>query len=135
MADGFSKALEELDSMPVPERQTTVVQLGGRDITLRQFNETQFLQLQHEALFLQRSDDMNVPFDRVSKSISRIFRALRAAVPNEDEREFLDDLMAEGELELRELLRAVLVFNRETLIAEKPTTVRRGRPPRRTAKA
>lgn len=131
MADAFTKALEEFDAQPVAERKTAVVSLGGRDITLRQFNETQFMQLQHETLVLKRSEDGNMPFERVQKSLDRVFRAIRSAIPDEEQRDYIDDLMAEGELDLRELVRAVFVFNREAAVEdEKPVQVRRGRPRR-----
>lgn len=131
MADAFVKALEEFDAQPVTERKTAVVSLGGRDITLRAFNETQFMQLQHESLVLKRSEDGNMPIDRVQKSLDRVFRAIRSAILDEDERDYIDDLMAEGELELRELVRAVFVFNHDAAVEdEKPVQVRRGRPRR-----
>lgn len=108
---------------PDPGRETRVVLVRDRSIVVRKLIDTQMLLLAREAKILQR-DDISV--DRKMDSIDRMFRVLESAVAQPSDREFLDDLMITGELDLRELLSFVSAFSEDDEKAPKPK-VRRGR--------
>lgn len=109
---------------PDPGRETQVVLVRDRNIVVRKLVDTQMLLLAREAKILQRDD---VDTDRKLAGIDRMFRILESAVAQPSDREFLEELMLEGELDLRELLTFVTVFNEDDA-ATKPK-VRRGRTP------
>lgn len=109
-----------------PGRETQVVLVRDRSIVVRKLIDTQMLLLAREAKILQRDD---VSVDRKMDSIDRMFRILESAVAQPSDREFLEELMLAGELDLRELLSFVTVFGADE-IEEKPK-VRRGRAPAR----
>lgn len=106
-----------------PGRETRVVQVRDRNIVVRQLQDTQMLILGREAKILQRDD---VDINRKMDSIDRMFRVLESAVVQPSDREFLDGLMLDGELNLREFLSFVSVFNLDEPMKPK---VRRGRAP------
>jgi hypothetical protein len=108
---------------PDPGRETRIVEVRGRSIVIRQLVDAQIMLLAREAKVLQRDD---VPVDRKINGVDRMFRILESAVVQPEDREFLDDLMVDGELDLKELVSFVTAFNLDE--NEKPK-VRRGRPP------
>lgn len=108
---------------PDPGRETRVVQVRDRNIVVRQLQDTQMLILGREAKILQRDD---VSVDRKMDSVDRMFRVLESAIVQASDREFLDGLMLDGELNLREFLSFVSAFKPEE--STKPK-VRRGRAP------
>jgi len=107
-------------------RETRVVEVRGRSIVIRALLETQLLLINHEAQILQRDD---VPNQRKMKAMERMFTALVSLVVQPTDQEFLEDLMAEGSLDLRELVVFATSFFNEP---EQTPKVRRGRPPKRT---
>lgn len=80
--------------------------------------------LAREAKVLQRDD---LPVGRKLDGIDRMFRILESAIVQVSDREFLEELMLSGELDLRELISFVTVFQ-DNDASEKPK-VRRGRTP------
>lgn len=109
---------------PDPGRQTQVVLVRDRNVVVRKLIDTQMLLLAREAKILQRDD---VSVDRKMEGIDRMFRILESAVVQPSDREFLEELMLAGELDLRELLTFVTVFGADE-VEDKPK-VRRGRAP------
>ncbi len=104
--------------------ETRVVNVRDRSIVVRQIIDTQMMLLAREAKVLQRDD---IDTDRQLNAIDRMFRILESAIVQPSDREFLEDLMTDGELDLRELISFVTVFRDEGESAPKPK-VRRGRP-------
>jgi hypothetical protein len=109
---------------PDPGRQTQVVLVRDRNVVVRKLIDTQMLLLAREAKILQRDD---VSVDRKMEGIDRMFRILESAIVQPSDREFLEELMLAGDLDLRELLTFVTVFGADE-IEDKPK-VRRGRAP------
>lgn len=103
-------------------RETKIVPVQGRNIVIRQLIDTQLMLLNRGARLLQRND-----LDRDNKmaTVDRMFTILESAVVQPDDLEYLEDLMTEGKLGLRDLLSFVSAFNEDE--EEKPK-VRRGRP-------
>lgn len=96
--------------MTEQDRETRPIPVHGRDITVQKLIDTQLLLLNAGAQLLQRP---NIERDRKLKTANQMFKILRSAVPNEDDQEYLEDLMAEGKLDLRELLSFVNAFDSE----------------------
>jgi hypothetical protein len=109
---------------PDPGRETRIVNVRGRNIVVRKIIDTQMMLLAREAKVLQRDD---ISADRQLTAVDRMFRILESAIVQPSDREFLEDLMLDGELDLRELTSFVTVFGEEEGAA-KPK-VRRGRAP------
>jgi hypothetical protein len=96
-----------------------------RSIVVRQLIDTQMILLAREAKILQRDD---VSIERKMDGLDRMFRILETAVAQPSDREFLEELMIEGSLQLPELLSFVTSFNQPADGPVKPK-VRRGRAP------
>jgi hypothetical protein len=109
---------------PDPGRETRVVDVRGRSVVVRKIIDTQMMLLAREAKVLQRDD---VTPERQLTAVDRMFRILESAIVQPSDREFLEDLMLDGELDLRELTSFVTIFSDEG-DAAKPK-VRRGRTP------
>ncbi len=92
------------------ERETRPIPVHGRTITVRRLIDTQLLLLNAGAQLLQRP---SIERDKKLKTANQMFKILRSAVPGEDDQEYLEDLMAAGELDLRELLSFVNAFEDE----------------------
>jgi hypothetical protein len=128
MTDEVQVAVVPLDNgpdlLPTEEVKKAVVDINGRNVTLRQLTSTNIMQLQHEATILQHD---HIDIERKKKSMDRVFRILRSAVA-EDDREYVEDLMADGDLDMQRLVTLVLRLHKEN----EPTQpkVRRGRTPR-----
>lgn len=110
---------------PDPGRETQVVLVRGRSIVVRKILDTQMMLLAREAKILQRDD---VDVDRQLSAVDRMFRILESAIVQPSDREFLEELMLDGELDLRELTSFVTIFGEQEDGAAKPK-VRRGRAP------
>jgi len=109
---------------PDPGRETRIVQVRDRNIVIRQLIDAQMMLMAREAKMLQRDD---VPTDRKVDGVDRMFRILESAVVQPEDREFLEELIITGDLDLRELMSFISVFKDDDE-DEKPK-VRRGRPP------
>lgn len=107
-----------------PGLETRIVPVQGRSIVIRQLIDAQMMLLNRGARLLQRDD-----LDKESKlaTVDRMFTILESVVVQPEDREFLEDLMAEGKLSLRDMMSFISAFN-EDQEEEKPK-VRRGRPP------
>jgi hypothetical protein len=101
---------------------TGTVDVRGRTITIKKLVDTQMMLLAREAKILQRDDIGN---DRKLDGIDRMFTILESVVVEPKDKVYLEDLMAKGELDLRELVSFVTTFNAQG--AEKPARVRRAR--------
>lgn len=110
-------------TIPDPGRETQLIEVRGRNLVVRQLIDTQMMLLAREAKILQRDDIDN---SRKMDSVDRMFRILESAIVQPEDRDFLDELIVTGDLDLEELLTFVTVFNKNQ--DEKPK-VRRGRPP------
>lgn len=77
--------------------------------------------LAREAKVLQRDD---VTPDRMVTAVDRMFRILESAIVQLEDKEFLEGLMLDGELDLRELTTFVTIFGEADTAKPK---VRRGR--------
>jgi hypothetical protein len=110
---------------PDPGRETRIVNVRGRNVVVRKIIDTQMMLLAREAKVLQRDD---ISADRQLTAVDRMFRILESAIVQPSDREFLEDLMLDGELDLRELTSFVTIFAEAEDTAEKPK-VRRGRAP------
>lgn len=108
---------------PDPGRETQVVPVRDRSIVVRKLADTQMLLLAREAKVLQRDDAST---DRKLEGVDRMFRILESAIVQPADREYLEELMTIGDLDLRELLTFVTAFQDED--DDKPK-VRRGRTP------
>lgn len=106
-------------------RETRIVDVRGRNIVVRKIIDTQMMLLAREAKVLQRDD---VSSDRQLTAVDRMFRILESAIVQPSDKEFLEDLMLDGELDLRELTSFVTIFSGEDDESPKPK-VRRGRAP------
>jgi hypothetical protein len=105
-------------------RETRIVPVHGRNIVIRRLIDAQLMQMNHESELLQRDD---VGMDRKRKGMERMFRALLSVVVQPTDRDYMEDLMADGELDLRELVSFATSFLTEDTPAG-PPKVRRGRP-------
>lgn len=87
------------------------------------------MQMIHEAA-LFRSD--TIPRERKMKGLDRLYRVMISLVVNQDDKDFVEDLMADGELDMRELVTVINdLYNKGE--APVPVKARRGRPAKRTA--
>src|SRR5262245_17326281 len=118
---------KNLDSVPDEEQIVVPMDVNGRDVLFRSLSSVQYMQLQHEGFLLEKdTTDMN----RKRKSLDRVFRTMRSAIVNDDDKEYIEDLIADGKISLRELVRKILQVYKST--KDEPTpAVRRARTPRR----
>lgn len=109
---------------PDPGLDTRIVPVHGRNIVVRQLVDTQMMLLNRGARLLQRSD-----LDRDNKmaAVDRMFTILESVVVQPEDREYLENLMAEGKVAIKDMLGFISAFS-EDQEEEKPK-VRRGRPP------
>jgi len=118
------------DPTPGAVRPVTV---RDRKILVRKLIDTQYMLLNRCAQILTRP---HVDKGKKLETIDRMFTVLESAIVNDEDREFLEDLMAEGKLDLRELLGFVTVFEGDeeddSKVEEQPK-VRRARTPAKRA--
>jgi hypothetical protein len=105
-------------------RETRIVDVKGRSIVVRQLLDAQMLFMAREGEVLQ---DPDVPIARKMKGMRRLFDALESQVVQDEDREYLMDLISTGNLELKDLMSFVSAFVDQDEV-EKPK-VRRGRRP------
>jgi hypothetical protein len=113
-------------TQPDPGRDTRVINVKGRSIVVRQLLDAQAILMMREARTLQRDD---VDIDRKFKGVERLFNILETAIVQQDDRDYLTDLIVAGQLELRDLMDVVTIFSEE----ETKPKVRRGRPAKRAS--
>ena len=110
-----------------PGKDTRLVDIKGRNIVIRQLVDAQMVLMAREAKLLQKDGIDN---ERKMSAIARMFDMLESAVVQQEDRDYLLDLVVAGQLELNDLMSFLTVFTEEE--AEKPK-VRRGRPPTKRA--
>lgn len=110
-----------------PEEVTKMVLIGGREVLCRFLTEAQFMQLAYEAQVLEAKQ---TPNERKIKTLSRIFRVMRSVVVEDDDRDYVEDLMADGTINMNTILAVIKELNDST-VKKAPAKVRRGVPARR----
>ncbi len=104
---------------------TQLVDIQGREVEIKQLNDAQMALMAREVRMLTRE---GVDGARRLDAVARMFSILESVVVRPEDRAYMDDLIVEGKLDLRELTGFVTVFFNEDAVPEKPK-VRRGRPP------
>lgn len=111
---------------PDPGRETKLVPVAGKNIVVRELMDAQMALLMRESDILKRND---VEMARKHKSVALMFKVLQSAVVQEEDREYVDELIAGGELGLRDLMSFITVFADEDAEDDSKPKVRRGRAP------
>lgn len=79
----------------VTDAPVSVITINGREIVIKSPNESQILQVIHEASIFQ-DESGRISQDRKFKSLDRFFRVLVSMVVKEEDREFVEDEIADG---------------------------------------
>lgn len=108
--------------METSPKETRPVTIRGRDIQVRQLTDAQLLLLSRDGRLAQREDA-----DRGLRmaAVGRLFDVLESLVQDPADKQYLLDLVVQGELELNDLTPFLTAF-REEMEEAKPK-VRRGR--------
>lgn len=113
----------EVQALPRPEK---VIELAGRSIMFRGLTEGQHMQMVREAS-LFRND--STPSQRRVKSLERLYIVMLSLVKEPDDREYVEDMISEGELDITFLVEALRnIYEKQEQAQQK---VRRGRPAKR----
>lgn len=119
-------------TMPsAPNFETVKASLNGRELSLKVPDVAQLGLIQHQARVLQRS---NLTDEEGIRAMSVSFRVLFSFFPDKDDRMYVEDLIADGELDMVSLVRFVVDGTKglaDEEVVVKPQA-RRGRP-RKTA--
>lgn len=107
---------------PDPGNETRLVDIKGRTVVVKAMNDAQIALMARESRLLQRD---SVEGSRKLTGVARMFDILESMVVQEEDQEYMTDLITSGDLTLNDLLGFVTAFKSED---EKPK-VRRGRPP------
>jgi len=108
---------------PRAKIETRSVDIKGRDIQVKRPADAQLALLSREARLLDRE---NVDSSRKMQAVGRMFDIFESWVVSDDDREYLVDLVVQGDLELGDLIGIISVFRPDEEEQSKPT-VRRGR--------
>lgn len=108
-----------------PAPKTDVVDIKGRDVEIKQLNDAQMALMAREVRIMTKD---GVDGQRRLDAVARMFSILESVVVKAEDRAYMDDLIVEGALDLRELTSFVTVFLEDEAPAVK-AKVRRGRPP------
>lgn len=110
-----------------PTPKTEVVDIKGRDVEIRPLNDAQAALMAREIRIMGKS---GMDGKRRIDAVARMFSILESVVVSDEDREYMDDLIIAGKLDLRELTSFVTVFrDDEGEEEEEKPKVRRGRPP------
>jgi hypothetical protein len=115
---------------PDPGRETRLIDIKGRLVTVRKLTDAQMMLMLREAKVLQ-SDEAGL--ERKLTALSRVFDILESAVVQAEDKEYLVNLNVAGDIEISDLMVFITAFG-ELEVVEKPK-VRRGRPPLKRAAA
>jgi len=107
---------------PDPGRDTRIVDIKGRQVVIRMLEGAQLALLARESRVLQQDHADNA---RKVTGAARMFDILESMVVQDEDQEYVSDLIATGKVELKELTAFISAFKDED---QKPR-VRRGRPP------
>src|SRR5690348_16035819 len=113
--------------MTTPEdsgRETQVVTIGDRSIVLRKLTDAQRTLVGRWASMLTRSD---VDGAQKLSLIDKMFTTLESVIVQQTDRDFVEDLMARGEMDLKTLHGFVTAFDQPSEPGARPSKVRRGR--------
>jgi hypothetical protein len=113
--------------------ETVTVDLKGRPVQFLTPDFAQLALIQHQGRII--SGD-NVGVDKVQRALSLVYRTIRSWVLVDTDLEYIEDLLADREMALEEILTKVMAeFKRleEGLQAQQKPVVRRGRPRKATS--
>lgn len=105
---------------PDPGKETRLVDIGGRNIVVRELVDAQLMLLGREARLAMNQATDN---ERRLVAVSRIFDMLESVIVQDEDREYILDLTVKGKMTLGAMLGFISAFQDEE---EKPR-VRRGR--------
>lgn len=106
-----------------PGRETQVVAVRDRSIVIRQLIDTQRMLIARWAVMIQRDD---IPGAQKLELLSKMFDTLESVIVQQEDRDYVEELMAAGQLDLRELISFMTAFDNQGEGGAKPK-VRRGR--------
>lgn len=104
------------------EAVTKLMNIGGREVLCRFLTEAQFMQMAYEAQVLG-SD--KIPDTRKIKTLTRMFRIMRSIIVDDDDKDYIEDLMADGTINMSDLLAVIKELN-EAGTTKSTAKVRRG---------
>lgn len=125
MTSPTSTDLAQLDE--IPERPERTLDIAGREVWIRSLSDSQIAQMNHETMILE-SDRYDV--ERKRKALDRVYRALYSMFVHQEDRDLVAELMADGEVDIRVLMKEAIAGMKQDAEAKAPQ-VRRGRTPRR----
>jgi len=105
----------------IPETETVDIQ--GRDVVIKPLNDAQLALMGREVRLMSKD---TTPRERKLDAVSTMFTILESVVVSAEDKEYMNDLIIAGKLDLKALTSFVTVFTGED--AQKPK-VRRGRAP------
>lgn len=126
MADTLNANPENIDSISEMERPQKAIKVGDREILFQGLTQSQYMQLVHEVT-LFRND--NTSMDRKLKGLDRLFRVLMSLLVNPEDRDYIEDQIADGEINVMFLVKALReIYDKQ---ADTQKKVRRGSPAKR----
>jgi len=111
------------DTQEAPE--TEMVDVQGRKVEIKQLNDAQIALMARDVRLLTKA---GVDGTRKMDAVARMFSVLESVVLKQEDKDYMEDLIVAGELDLKQLTSFVTVFMEDEEEAPKPK-VRRGRPP------
>jgi hypothetical protein len=118
-----------IPNMTTPEdpgqEKTRPVDIKGRAVEVQQLLDAQLLLLSREARLASKESTEG---NRRVVAVGRIFDLLESVMVNEEDKEYLIELIVKRNLELDDLRGFITAFSDDDEPEEKPR-VRRGRPP------
>jgi hypothetical protein len=113
------------------ETPIIVATINGRDVKAVRPEVGQLALVQHQARILQRDGASRVQAER---ALSLVYRVVRGAIVDEADLDFIEDGIADKELTIEGVLRAIVTAAEEATAEEAPKpVVRRGRPRKKVA--
>lgn len=119
-----------------PGEETRIVPVGERSIVVRRVTPAQRVLLMRITRNLRRGvgDESEGADIRVMENTAKILDIIESAVVQQTDRDYMEDLIIERKLDLKEMVGFVTVFDREDAEEAKPARVRRGRSPKSTSR-
>lgn len=113
------------------ETPNIVATINGRDVKVVRPEVGQLALVQHQARILQRDGASRAQAER---ALSLVYRVVRGAIVDDADLDFIEDGIADKELTIEGVLRAIVTAAEETNAEEAPKpVVRRGRPRKKVA--
>lgn len=104
------------------------IDIQGRPITLKKITVGQMALVMRESRRMQRDD---VTGKEAMAALERVDTIVASLIVFDEDKEYVDELMAAGTLDITEMVQHVMAIYTEGSAEEKPK-VRRGRPPKRS---